>query len=190
MAFEVCEPVDNARNRSRVCSHFFKPISPSHVGPAREIDKDVARRDPAVVELQALLFGYTVAFTGPTLTHIIEDVRSADDPADGVITMCSRRVIAWPRRSPRSAPCSPGPRVILGRRGARRQPRFWIAGYALLALARSLPTLLVARALAGLATGVASVACNMYVAETSPSESRGWLGAGFNVGISIGILFA
>ena len=42
----------------------------------------------------------------------------------------------------------------------------------------------------GVATGVASVACNMYVAETSPSESRGWLGAGFNVGISIGILFA
>ena len=81
--------------------------------------------------------------------------------------------------------------MIFGRRAVLvGNLAFWISGYALLALARSLPTLLVARALAGLATGVASVACNMYVAETSPSESRGWLGAGFNVGISVGILFA
>ena len=76
------------------------------------MSRDVTRT--VVVELQALLFGYTVAFTGPTLTHIIEDVRLCGyNPADGVITMCSGAAFiasaAPPPRSP--APCSPGPRA-------------------------------------------------------------------------------
>ena len=71
-----------------------------------------------------------------------------------------------------------------------RDDRSRTSRYALLAAAGNLAQLLAARALTGFATGVASVVCNIYVAETSPPAGRGRLGAGFNVGITLGILLA
>ena len=95
------------------------------------MSRDVTRT--VVVELQALLFGYTVAFTGPTLTHIIEDVRLCGyNPADGVITMCSGAAFiasAAPLAAIPGAVLAGPACVIFGRRAVLvGNLAFWISG--------------------------------------------------------------
>lgn len=140
-----------------------------------------------LADLQALLFGYTVSFTGATLNSIIR----ATDICPGE-TVCERAALVA-SIAPLGALVSS---IFSGRLTdaiGRQQTLLlncavFVVGYSVLATATGLTGLLVGRFFAGVATGVASTVVPVYVTEVTPPGTRGPLGGLFNVSISTGIM--
>lgn len=79
----------------------------------------------------------------------------------------------------------------LGRRGtmmASVAP--FILGWLLIALARNFATLMVGRVLTGLCTGITSMAVPTYIAEYASADIRGTLGSGFQLMVTIGVVYS
>ncbi|KAJ1462039.1 general substrate transporter [Pelagophyceae sp. CCMP2097] len=134
----------------------------------------------ALVNLQALLFGYTVAFTGATIDAMHRDTGISPG---GVASIAPVAAFV----------ASLGAGAVTDRVG-RRKTLFANAcvlalGYGLMAACGdSAFVLYVGRGLTGVALGVTSVVVPIYSTETVPAELRGALGGMFNVAISAGIL--
>ncbi|KAJ8601256.1 hypothetical protein CTAYLR_003269 [Chrysophaeum taylorii] len=135
------------------------------------------------------MFGYTVSFTGSTLTAMIRGTGAC--PGDDVCQVGALIASISALAAAVSALVSGWLTDRIGRRQVLVWNNFlWICGYATLAVARDAAWVLAARAACGFAMGTTSVVVPVYVSETAPPELRGKLGGLFNVAISSGILLA
>lgn len=142
------------------------------------------------VDLQALMLGYTVAFTGSTLKSMLESVRACPHTSN-VCALGSLVASVSSLAATVSSTVSGRATDALGRRKLLAlSGTLWAVGYATQAAATDVAWLLAGRSVAGLAMGMTSVVVPVYVSETAPPEVRGRLGALFNVFISTGILLA
>lgn len=67
----------------------------------------------------------------------------------------------------------------------------YVLGYLSIALSHGIfAWLIIGRVLTGIACGMTSLVVPVYIAETSTASLRGMLGAGFQVAVTVGILFA
>ncbi|KAH8098789.1 hypothetical protein JL720_1755 [Aureococcus anophagefferens] len=144
-------------------------------------------RRACIIDLQAGLFGYTVAFTGSTLSAMISatDLCPTDD-------LCARGAFVASVAPLAAMVASLGAGRATDLVGRRRYlllvSAVWAAGYATIAAATSFAGLVAGRAITGVAMGATSVGVPVYVTELSPPDLRGPLGGLFNVFISTGIL--
>lgn len=144
-------------------------------------------RRACIIDLQAGLFGYTVAFTGSTLSAMISatDLCPTDD-------LCARGAFVASVAPLAAMVASLGAGRATDLVGRRRYlllvSAIWAAGYATIAAATSFAGLVAGRAITGVAMGATSVGVPVYVTELSPPDLRGPLGGLFNVFISTGIL--
>jgi len=143
-----------------------------------------------LVNLQTVIFGYTLGYTGPTLVDISLDLSLCPD--DDVVCSDAALVASISAIVALFGALFAGPGSdIFG-----RKPLLLVnavvfgIGYMLMWIATGFYTIIVARSIQGWAMGVASVVVNIYVGEISPKTRRGMLGSLFNVNISIGILLA
>ncbi|KAH8054987.1 hypothetical protein JL722_8404 [Aureococcus anophagefferens] len=144
-------------------------------------------RRACIIDLQAGLFGYTVAFTGSTLSAMISatDLCPTDD-------LCARGAFVASVAPLAAMVASLGAGRATDLVGRRRYlllvSAIWAVGYATIAAATSFAGLVAGRAITGVAMGATSVGVPVYVTELSPPDLRGPLGGLFNVFISTGIL--
>ena len=141
-----------------------------------------------LVDLHAVLFGITLAFSGETMDSIVADVGACG--GSGASDCAAASVLAAaPNLGALLGAIAAAPMCArLGRRAALgANALLWVASYGATFRASRVGPLLAARAVAGIAMGVASVAVPMFVAESVPARRRGALGAGFNVGVNLGI---
>lgn len=66
----------------------------------------------------------------------------------------------------------------------------FLIGWFVLSCAKSTVTLYTGRFITGVASGMAVVAAPLYIAETCPKDSRGFLGSGVQLSITIGIFMS
>ena len=144
-------------------------------------------RRACIIDLEAGLFGYTVAFTGSTLSAMISatDLCPTDD-------LCARGAFVASVAPLAAMVASLGAGRATDLVGRRRYlllvSAIWAVGYATIAAATSFAGLVAGRAITGVAMGATSVGVPVYVTELSPPDLRGPLGGLFNVFISTGIL--
>ena len=144
-------------------------------------------RRACIIDLQAGLFGYTVAFTGSTLSAM----SSATDlcPSDEV---CSRAAFVAAVAPLAAMVASVGAGRLTDMVGRKNYlmvvSLVWVVGYGTIASATNFAGLVGGRAVTGVAMGATSVGVPVYVTELSPPDLRGPLGGLFNVAISTGIL--
>ena len=144
-----------------------------------------------VVDLQAYLIGFTVSFSGPTIRSIIADTGLCGSGWAAGDAICSRAelVVACPDLVALGAALLAG--RLSGRLGCRRLLLLncapWMAGYGLLACARSYTTVLAARLVIGFAQGASSALIQPYVGECAPPSCRGILMGMLNLVLCCGI---
>lgn len=142
----------------------------------------------AIIDLQAGLFGYTVAFTGSTLSAMVAETDACGGDDDG---LCGRGAFVAAVAPLAAAVASMVAGSVTDAVGRRRflsgTSVLWFLGYATLACATDFAGLVAGRAIAGVAMGATSVGVPVYVTELAPPASRGPLGGLFNVFISTGI---
>lgn len=145
-----------------------------------------------VVNLHACMFGYTVAWSGATLTSIIKATgacaaRDLDD--ESVCPTGALMASVSPLAAMVSSLAAGWVADVYGRRVVLNYTAgLWIAGYATLALSMHVASVLAGRAISGVAVGSVSAVVPVYISETSRADMRGKLGGMFNVAVSSGIL--
>jgi len=143
-----------------------------------------------LVNLQTVIFGYTLGFTGPTLVDISLDLGLCPD--DDVVCSDAALVASISAIVAGFGALFAGPGSdIFGRKPLLLvNAIFFGMGYMLMWVSTGFYSIIIARAIQGWAMGVASVVVNIYIGEISPTNRRGMLGSLFNVNISLGILLA
>lgn len=153
--------------------------------------KDYLKRTCAI-NLQTLLFGYSIAFTGTTLGAMLLDVDADCTTDDSCYSLASGRIVGMMSALALVGSLLSGPLAdLIGRRTVLTfNCVLWIIGYTLMWNAISVQELILARSIQGFAVGTTGVVCPMYNAEISPVRLRGKLGCVFNIELAIGILLA
>eukprot|EP00615_Pteridomonas_danica_P006474 CAMPEP_0114361172 /NCGR_PEP_ID=MMETSP0101-20121206/24492_1 /TAXON_ID=38822 ORGANISM="Pteridomonas danica, Strain PT" /NCGR_SAMPLE_ID=MMETSP0101 /ASSEMBLY_ACC=CAM_ASM_000211 /LENGTH=439 /DNA_ID=CAMNT_0001505931 /DNA_START=925 /DNA_END=2240 /DNA_ORIENTATION=+ len=153
-----------------------------------------------MINCQALGFGTTVSFTGPTLDDIAADLNlcgnddTMDDDSNDDAALCDRTalVAAIYAIGAIAGAILAGPLVnhpSLGRRPVYLMNLVnFMGGYLLIGLSQNYAQIVTGRLITGFASGVSGVVTPMYVSEISPPHYRGILGSLFNIGIASGIL--
>lgn len=145
--------------------------------------------------LAALLFGYTLGYSSPSLPAMEGDVfhrlKCGDD--DDSANVSSMLASLWSSivniGAMGGALC--GFRILedVGRRGALRIVAPWVAaGWIWTALASTSMELIAARLVVGAGVGLASSAVPVYISETAPTNLRGGLASVNQLAVTFGIL--
>lgn len=139
-----------------------------------------------------LVMGTAIGWTGPALNLLIPNTTSGSPPPEFPVTDNQGNFIA--SLMPAGAFCGGLIGGVLVGRFGRRATLFWTTAffalaYLCLAAAQNVWMLFIGRYLSGMAAGITTIAAPMYVSETSSPHVRGMLGSGFQVMITIGVLY-
>lgn len=168
----------------------------------------------AIVLFGALLFGFTIGYTGNTETairitgemtkyfllllrffvrfakflhQIIKNIKNLYSNRNEFIWFSSLMNVGAMAGALGAAPIANG----VGRRKCLIATGVVFAlGYALLAFCHGFPALLIARMITGLGSGMASFIVPLYIAEVAKTSRRGTLGASNQLAIVVGIFLA
>lgn len=143
----------------------------------------VVLRAVAAVALLPLSFGYTIGFTSPALAQLSEELSLSAFAGSAFASLVNVGAMVGAIAAWRLSDALGRQRTIALWAGAT------IVGYLLIAAAPAGAVgLVIGRVVAGCAIGGSSVTVNVYVAEVSPPELRGALGAVFQCAVTLGIL--
>lgn len=130
----------------------------------------------------AISFGYMIGYTSPALPDMLKQGIFTEDEGYwfgslgtlGGVLGCP--LAGW----------------MMEKQGRKRTLLFsslpFLLGWLLIAYGSSVNIMHLGRILTGFSSGVVTVVAGVYIAESAPSEKRGMLGSGVQLGITIGIL--